>query len=98
MNRTSVIIKLSEMACCLGAIATGTEWHLFGSVDRNEPSPSDIDLMIFCLNDNQADELRNAIDFDIFEIPLHISFFTYEEAKSINVVFMQNSTLIIKPD
>lgn len=94
MNRASVITKLREVAYSLGSFATNTEWHLFGSVNRDEANPSDIDLMIFCRNDKQADGLRKVIPPDIFELPLHISFFTFEEADSINVASTQNSTAV----
>jgi predicted nucleotidyltransferase len=98
MNRANVIAKLREVACSLGSLATNTEWHLFGSVSRDEASPSDIDLMIFCRNDNQADELRKAIDVQAFELPLHLSLFTFEEADSINVASIQKSTVVLTVD
>lgn len=98
MTRTSIIEELRQLACSLGAIATNTEWHLFGSVNRDEPSPSDIDLMIFCLVDEKADELRKAIDCAAFELPLHLSIFTFEEAESIKVALLQNSTVVFTVD
>jgi predicted nucleotidyltransferase len=98
MNRASVIAKLKETALHLGSLAAGTEWHLFGSTNRDEANPSDIDLMIFCCDDNQADELRKAINPTMFGLPLHLSLFTFEEANSINVSSIQNSTEIITLD
>lgn len=98
ITRTSTIAELRKLACSLGFIATNTEWHLFGSVNRNDPNPSDIDLMIFCRDDKQADDLREAIDLDAFELPLHLSLFTYEEADSIEVTSIQNSTAVLTVD
>jgi predicted nucleotidyltransferase len=98
MNRANVIAKLRKVACSLGSLATNTEWHLFGSVSRDEASPSDIDLMIFCRNDDQADELRQAIDIQAFELPLHLSLFTFEEADSINVTSIQKSFAVLTVD
>jgi predicted nucleotidyltransferase len=98
ITRTSTIEVLSKLACSLGPIAINTEWHLFGSINRNAASSSDIDLMIFCHFDRQADELRKAIDCDAFELPLHISLFTFEEANSINVASIQNSTSLFTVD
>jgi predicted nucleotidyltransferase len=95
ITRTSIIAELKKLACSLGFIATNTEWHLFGSVNRDDSNPSDIDLMIFCRNDNQADDLREAIDLDAFELPLHLSLFTFEEANSIEVTSIQNSTAVL---
>lgn len=95
MNRASVIAKIEETARHLGSLAVGTEWHLFGSTNRDEANPTDIDLMIFCRDDKQADELRKAIKFDMFELPLHLSIFTFEEVKSIDVASIQNSTVIV---
>jgi predicted nucleotidyltransferase len=98
ITRTSIIAELRNLACSLGPIATNTEWHLFGSVNRYERSPSDIDLMIFCRIDKQADELRKSIDRDLFKLPLHLSLFTFEEADSIKVASIQDSTAVFTVD
>lgn len=96
MIRSRVIASLTELALSLGPIASGTEWHLFGSVDRDEPNASDIDLMIFCGTDSQADMLRQAIDPDSFLLPLHLSLFTFEEATMIDATAIQQSTLVLE--
>ncbi len=80
----------------LGPIASGTEWHLFGSVNRDDPNASDIDLMIFCETDSQADTLRQAIDPDSLSLPLHLSLFTFEEAATINANTAQQSALVLE--
>ncbi|HHX8322780.1 TPA: nucleotidyltransferase domain-containing protein [Vibrio alginolyticus] len=95
ITRLSIVAELRNLACSLGSIATNTEWHLFGSVNRDDPNPSDIDLMIFCRDDKQADDLREAIDLDAFELPLHLSLLTFEEADSIKVTSIQNSTAVL---
>jgi predicted nucleotidyltransferase len=87
---------LGRLALSLGSIASGTEWHLFGSLDRDCPNASDIDLMIFCENDAQADLLRMAIDTDSFSLLLHLSLLTFDEAASINAAAMQQSTVVLR--
>jgi len=96
--RSTVIAELSELVVSLGVVADKTEWHLFGSVDRNEPNASDIDLMIFCETDAQADMLRHTIDTDSLQLPLHLSLFTFHEAASINAASVQQSTIILRPN
>lgn len=54
--------------------------------------------MILCRDDKQADDLREAIDLDAFELPLHLSLFTFEEADSIAVTSVQNSTAVLTVD
>lgn len=95
MIRSRVIASLAELAVSLGPIASGTEWHLFGSVHRDDPNASDIDLMIFCESDAQADMLRQAIDPDSLSLPLHLSLFTFEEAATIDVTTAQQSALVL---
>jgi hypothetical protein len=94
MIRPKVIASLKELAMLLGPIADETEWHLFGSVGRGEVDALDIDLMILCKSDAQADLLRQAIDLDSFVLPLHLSLLTFEEAAAIDAPNMQQSIMI----
>jgi len=96
MTRTSVVANLRELAVSLGQMAHGAEWHLFGSVNRNELDASDIDLMILCKSDAQADALRQAIVPDSLALPLHLALLTFDEAAAIDVVQMQQSTIIFR--
>lgn len=96
MTRSDLIASLRELVVLLGPIANGTEWHLFGSVNRDDPDASDIDLIILCESDVQADMLRQAIDPDSFSLPLHLSLMTFEEAVSIEATSMQQRTLVIR--
>lgn len=98
MIRSSVIAGLKQLADLLGPTAQGTEWHLFGSVNRDEIDASDIDLMILCKSDAQADVLRQAIDPDSFSLPLHLALFTFDEAAAIDATHVQQSTVILRID
>lgn len=91
MIRQRAVARIRELAASLGLTAKGSEWHLFGSVDRDDPNSADIDLMILCTNDSQADLLRQAIDPDALWLPLHLSFMTFDEASAIDAVHMQRS-------
>lgn len=94
MIRHLVVISLRGLAISLGPKAEGTQWHLFGSVDRDESHALDIDLMILCKCDNQADTLRRVIDPDAFFLPLHLALMTYEEAADVDAVRVQRSHAI----
>lgn len=94
MIRASVVASLRQLAVSLGPVAHGAEWHLFGSVNRDELDASDIDLMILCHDDAQANALRQAIDTDSLVLPLHLVFLTFDEAAAINAVHVQQSTVI----
>lgn len=94
MIRQRVVKELCEFAVSLGVEAEGSQWHLFGSVDRDEPSAADVDLMILCESDNQADTFRRAIDLDAFVLPLHLALLTFEEAAEIDAVRVQCSRAI----
>lgn len=94
MIRQHVITSLFELAVALGTKAEGTQWHLFGSVDRDEPDAADIDLMILCKDDDQADTLRQAIDPDAFLLPLHLALMTFDEAIEVDAVCVQRSRAI----
>lgn len=96
MIRSSVIASLRELAVLLGPVAHGSEWHLFGSVNRDELDASDIDLMILCKSDTQADMLRQAINPDSFALPLHLAFLTFDEAAAIDAAYVQQSTVILR--
>lgn len=89
MIRDRVVAQLRELAASLGAAAEASEWHLFGSVDRDESDARDIDLLILCKGHSQADVLRRAIDPDSFEPPLHLAFMTFEEDAEVSAVRMQ---------
>lgn len=94
MIRERIVSSLCEIAVLLGQDADGSEWHLFGSVDRNEPNAADIDLMVLCKNDVQADTLRQSISTEAFDLPLHLALLTFDEATEINAVREQRSRVI----
>lgn len=96
MIRTRVVASLKQLAVSLGPAAHGAEWHLFGSVNRDELDASDIDLMILCNDDSQADALRQAIDPDSLVLPLHLALLTFDEAAAINAIQVQQSTVIFR--
>ena len=94
MIRMKIVALLHELATLVGAKADGSEWHLFGSADRDDLDASDIDLMILCNDALQADALRQAIDPDSLQLPLHLSFLTYDEAMQVDAVRVQRSSRI----
>ena len=94
MIRNRVVTSLRALAISLGAKSEGSQWHLFGSVNRNEQDAADIDLMIFCKSDDQADAFRRVLDPDALELPLHLSLMTFEEAAEINAASVQCSRTI----
>jgi hypothetical protein len=94
MIRDKVITSLKTLAKSLGPVAYETEWHLFGSAGQGKADSLDIDLMILCQSDAQADLLRQEIDPDSFMLPLHLSLLTFEESAVIDAPNIQKSTII----
>lgn len=94
MIRQRVVANLRVLAVSLGSKAEGSQWHLFGSVDRDEQDAEDIDLMILCNSDDQADVLRQAIDPDDMELPLQLALLTFEEAAEVDAIRVQRSRII----
>ena len=92
--RDCIVASLREVAASLGPIADGTQWHLFGSLARDDPNPEDIDLMILCKSDSQADTLRRSIDPDAMTLPIHLALLTFEEAGEVDAVRIQRSHVI----
>jgi predicted nucleotidyltransferase len=92
--RQHVVSSLRELARSLGEKSEGTQWHLFGSVDRDEPDAADIDLMILCQDDEQADFLRLAIDLDAYVLPIHLALLTFDEAIEVGAISLQRSRVI----
>lgn len=89
-----MVTSLRELAFSLGPDADGSQWHLFGSVDRDEQDAADIDLMILCKSNDQADTLRRAIDPDALALPLHLALMTFDEAAEVEAVRLQRSSAI----
>lgn len=92
--RERIVTNLRELAVSLGPASAGSEWHLFGSVERDDQDAEDIDLIIICKSNLQADTLRQAIDPDSLELPLHLSLLTFEEVEQIDAVRVQCSRAI----
>lgn len=92
--RNSVEEMLCNIADRLGPIQSGSEWYLFGSVEKNAPISFDIDVLILCQNDEQADSLRRAIDPDQLPLPLDLSLMTFTEAAQVDAIRSQNARLI----
>lgn len=94
MIREQTISLLLEIRLTLGASADSSEWYLFGSVDRNEVSAADIDLLILCQSDAQADEMRRLLAVDSLPLPLHLSLMTFEEDAEVGATLLQRGTKI----
>jgi predicted nucleotidyltransferase len=94
MIRQRAIASLRELAVSLGLKAQGTQWHLFGSVDRNDPNAADIDLMILCDGNEQADILRRAIDLNALFLPIDLALMTFDEATEVDAVRVQHGHAI----
>lgn len=92
--RQSVEELLCAVAELLGPTKSGSEWYLFGSVEKNSLQSFDIDVLILCENDEQADNLRKAIDPDQFPLPLDLSLMTFSEASQVSAVKRQSARLI----
>jgi predicted nucleotidyltransferase len=94
MIRERIVDDLRNLARGLGPKVKGTQWHLFGSVDRDDVNAADIDLMILCESHDQADALRRTIDADAFTLPLHLALLTFEEAAEVGAIRVQRSQAI----
>lgn len=94
MNSDRAIRVLREIAAGLGPLADGTAWYLFGSVSRDDPDAADVDVMIICRDDAQADQMRNAIDLDALGYPLDLSLMTFAEEQECGAVARQNAQMI----
>lgn len=97
MIRDRSIDALHRAIAALGQVAEGSEWYLFGSVDRDEPEAVDIDLLILCASDNQADALRMGIDADALPLPLDLSLMTFDEEEETGAVRRQRARRIYPP-
>ena len=89
MTRAHHADALATLAGRLGSAAAGTEWYLFGSMDREEEFSSDGDLLILCGAAAQADALREAIDPDQLGRPIDLSLMTFDEEREIGAVALQ---------
>jgi hypothetical protein len=98
VKRRAVAAALCTLADGLGVIADGSTWYLFGSVDREESGPADIDLLILCRDADQADTLRTLIDPDMIGLPLDLSLMTYDEANEASAVARQRASKIYPGD
>jgi hypothetical protein len=97
MIRARIVASLIACGDQLGNDASGSTWHLFGSVDRDDLTAHDIDLLILCENDAQSDRLRCSIDEGAFELPLHLSLMTFEENFAVGAVEAQQAHQIYPP-
>lgn len=89
MTRAQNVEVLAALARQLGSVATGTEWYLFGSMDREEEYSSDVDLLILCGTAAQADTLRAAIDPDQLGRPIDLSLMTFDEERESGAIARQ---------
>ena len=94
MIRQTVVAGLSQAADALGSAIAGTEWHLYGSAEQDEENAEDIDLMVLCASDEQADWLRRSLNPDLFVLPLHACFLTFAEAAELDAARVQRSCII----
>jgi hypothetical protein len=94
VRRPAAVAALYSLADGLSAIAGGSAWYLFGSLNRDEPGAADIDLLILCRDADQADRLRAVIDPDMLGLPLDLSLMTYNEAEEAGAVVRQRASKI----
>ena len=59
------------------------------SVAPDAPRPSDIDLMVLCDDDAQADTLGKAVDADALALPVHLCLLRFDEADEEDAIEVQ---------
>lgn len=70
----------------------GTSWYLFGSAMQSVELANDVDILVLCSTDVDADKVRRLIDVDLMNIPLDVSIFTFDEESEVG--FIQNQGCI----
>jgi len=85
MTHDELINGLKTLALAASEKTNGAKWYLFGSALNNPNTAADIDLVIVCASDEDADLIRHKINSSDSHRPIHPSIFTYVEAIEMNL-------------
>jgi predicted nucleotidyltransferase len=79
MTRAQMQIEIEFLAQRLSKTAPGCRCYLFGSARTNLRTAADVDLLVVCESDDEADAIRHLASACELYPPLHISIYTKEE-------------------
>lgn len=71
------------------SVTVGSEWYLFGSINRHSTSPQDVDVIVICIDDAQADAIRKLVRTLTLPLPVDLSLMTFDEAAELDVIRLQ---------
>lgn len=95
MNHDELVSSIRSLAIQINADIGGANWYLFGSARGGLSTVSDIDLVVICLTDSMADEVRRAVDVDQFARPIHLSILTDAEEAEIGFLDKQGCIRVV---
>jgi hypothetical protein len=64
-------------------------WYLFGSASEDPSAAADVDVLVVCNSDADADAIRRLVDAIEFYRPLHLSILTEDEEREIGLAERQ---------
>ena len=67
-----------------------SKWYIFGSATQGVTRAADIDILVICRNDEEADRLRKTCNSFYFRKPLDFSILTEQEESEVQFVERQN--------
>lgn len=72
----SIAVKVNERV-------GSARWYLFGSASEDPSAAADVDVLVVCKSDTDADAIRCLVDASEFYRPLHLSILTEDEEREI---------------
>ena len=89
MNYDDLVSAIKSIAESTNASAGYATWYLFGSALKELSNPSDIDLAVVCPTHVIADAVRQLVDIDQLDHPIHLSIFTVQEEAELRFTAKQ---------
>lgn len=94
MTRPPLEGELRMIADAVGTKVNLSRWYLFGSALERPQVAADIDVVVICGSDADADAIRRFVNaYEIYP-PLHLSILTEEEEAEIDFVARQGCVQI----
>ena len=87
-----IVCRLRDMAMWVNDNIGGTRWYVFGSILGDAKIAADVDLLVVCNSDFDADLVRQAVDKFSVSKPVDLSILT--EAEEAEICFVQNQRCV----
>ncbi|WP_090156184.1 nucleotidyltransferase domain-containing protein [Dyadobacter soli] len=96
MELEAVLLGLVEIEKRIRLKISGVECYIFGSILKDSWNSNDIDILVLYQNEQHISIVRREMEETKTELPLHVSYLTYNEETELNFISRYGAKLVFR--